>query len=91
MKSDLPEEVKVGTERIKEIVSRLAKKRKADVKYRLKYQLYADFGQKSEEREENGKKIFTISISMDDPRSTLVTNNLKMFPKTDWKIKEIWI
>lgn len=91
LKSDLPEDIKTGTERIKELVARLAKKNEADAKYRLKYQLYADLGQKPEEREENGKKIFTISISMDDPRSTLVTNNLKMFPRTDWRIKEVWI
>jgi len=57
-----------------------------DLKYRLKYQLYADI---TPTTKEGGR--FTIILSMDDPRSTLVASHLGLFPRTDWKIREEWV
>lgn len=64
------------------------KKNGFEIKYRLKYKMYSDLSEYSEKGEGG---VITISLRMDDPRSTLVTNNLGMFPKTDWKIKKEWI
>jgi len=62
------------------------KKKNVELRYRLKYQLYSDV---APTEEKNGR--FSIKISMDDPRNTLVASHLGLFPRTDWKIKEEWV
>ena len=34
---------------------------------------------------------YNLSMSMADPRSTMVTNTMKIFPSTDWEIRSDWI
>lgn len=70
---------------IKTCVESLRKKDK-NIKHRLKYQLYSDTPPIPQE---GGR--FTITISMDDPRSTLVASNLGLFPRSDWRIREQWV
>ncbi len=52
----------------------------------LKYQLYH-----SAAPQKNSNGTFSIVLSMDSPRGTLVASDLAIFPKQDWKIKEEWI
>jgi len=80
-------DVLAGISEIRDFVSKI-KDKGIEIKHRLKYQMYADMS----EQAENGEGgTMVISLRMDDPRTTLVTNNLGMFPKTDWKIKNEWI
>ena len=60
-----------------------------DIKHRLKYQMYTDLSSLGKPKEDDG--VFSVTLSMDDPRVTLVSTHLGLFPKTDWKIKEEWI
>jgi hypothetical protein len=60
-----------------------------DVKHRLKYQIYNDGSEGKKEDHEDGS--FSFTISMDDPRVTMVANSLGIFPRSDWHIKEEWI
>ena len=76
-----------GLEKINLFIRRYTT-RGINVRYRLKYQLYSDG---SEGRKQSKGKGFSITLSMDDPRSTLVANDLGIFPQTDWHIKEEWI
>ncbi len=61
-------------------------KRGIKIQHRLKHKLYSDV---KPVQKENGS--FTLTLSTDDPRNTLVATHLGMFPKSDWKIKEEWI
>ncbi|QSH39351.1 hypothetical protein JXR01_03585 [Candidatus Kaiserbacteria bacterium] len=80
-------DVLAGLARISEFVTALESKG-IEVKSRLKYQMYSDL---SDRAKDGGDGTFSVTISMDDPRSTLVANNLGMFPKSDWKIRPEWI
>lgn len=60
-----------------------------NLEYRLKYQLYNNGSEERIKKHDDG--TFSFTISMDDPRSTLVTTNLGMFPKSDWHIREEWV
>lgn len=88
LKSKNLSDVTAALEQIKQFAETI-KKRGIDLKYRLKYQLYGD-GSEGRTRD-NDDGTFTFTLSMDDPRSTLVANNLGIFPKSDWQIKEEWV
>ena len=76
-------------DRIEKHIGDLRKKFEGVTQYRLKYQLYSDTS--SLKKEKTGENTFSITLSMDDPRSTLVASNLELFPKSDWRIREEWI
>ncbi len=80
-------DVKSIQEALKEIkiCAESFKKKDKNLKYRLKYQLYSNVVLDSKE---SGR--LTITMSMDDPRSTLVASNLGLFPRSDWRIREEW-
>lgn len=79
-------EIKKGLNRIKKFINQLRSKN-IEVAYTLKYSLK----RKIEPSKRKDGKSFTITLSMDDPRNTLCLSDLRILPKTDWKIKENWI
>ena len=89
LNGDSPEVVRSALDSIEKHTAELREKFGNDISYRLKFQMYSDGS--SGKKEKTGENTFSITISMDDPRSTLVASNLELFPKADWKIKEGWI
>lgn len=88
LKSKEVADVTSAIEEIKKFVE-VQKSRGIDLKYRLKYQLYSDGSEGRTKKNNDGS--FSFTISMDDPRSTLVASDLGIFPKSDWRIKEEWV
>lgn len=66
------------------LISEYVKKKRReglDLRSRFKYQIYNDGSEGTTKQNEDGS--FTFTLSMDDPRVTMVTNNLGMFPRSD--------
>lgn len=89
LENDSPETIRNALNYIENYIDGLKKKFGDDINYRLKYQMYSDGS--VGEKEKTGENTFSITFSMDDPRTTLVASNLELFPKADWKIKEEWV
>jgi hypothetical protein len=89
LNGERPEDVRNALDCIEKYIGSLRKKIGDDIHYRLKYQLYSDA--LSLKKEKVGENTFSITLSMDDPRSTLVASNLELFPKSDWRIREEWV
>ncbi len=89
LEKDSPEVIKEALDDIENHIDNLRRKFGNDINYRLKYQMYSDGS--SGKKEKTGENTFSITFSMDDPRSTLVASNLELFPRADWKIKEEWV
>lgn len=84
-----PENVRNALDDIEKHINGLRNKIGSEIQYRLKYQLYSDVA--SLKKEKTGENTFSITLNMDDPRSTLIASNLELFPKSDWKIREEWV
>lgn len=89
LENDNPESIKNALNYIESYIKELKRKFGDDIYYRLKYQMYSDGS--AGKKEKTGENTFSITLSMDDPRTTLVASNLELFPKADWKIKEEWV
>jgi hypothetical protein len=83
-----PESIDKGLKWIENFIQSQSKNNQ-DISYRLKYQIYQDVS--SGAKKENDDSSFSISFSTDDPRNTMVATDLRIFPKSDWKIREEWI
>ena len=88
LEKDDPTTVRTALDEIEKLIAEF-KIKDGDLRWRLKYQLYSSPSDNDIEPNDDGS--FTIVLSMDDPRHTMVASNLTMFPKSDWKIKEAWI
>ncbi|MBI2409518.1 hypothetical protein HYV30_00560 [Candidatus Kaiserbacteria bacterium] len=83
-----PETIRAALDEIDVLMNKF-KKKDDGVELRLKYQMYSKASSARPKRNADGS--FSVTISFDDPRSTMVASNLSMFPRTDWRIREEWV